>query len=190
MITAWGYEVDEYLPYLVDVDTFNAMTGGKHYGDARVEYALEAASQAVRNACGWHISPSLECTAHVTASGSKIELPANQVTAIDSVKVGETTLTEYEWSHLGVLRGCFPQNLDGVTVEYTAGYDVAAVPDLAMTVAGIVESVLTVSPGVSSESADGVSISYASSASSIAAAITSQQLAALAPYRLVSSHAA
>ena len=189
MITAWGYEVDE-LPNLIDVDTFNDMTGNKHAGDSRVEYALNAASQAVRNACGWHISPSLECTAKLTANGHTVKLPANQVNGITSVKVQGATITDYDWSHLGLVVGKFTPKLDGVEIEYTAGYDEEAVPDLAMTVSGIVEGVLTVAPGVASESADGVSISYSSTASSVAASITSQQLAALAPYRLVSSHAA
>ena len=71
-----------------------------------------------------------------------------------------------------------------------AGFDADAVPDLKEAVRSIAEGVLSVAAGVNSESADGVSISYSANASSIAAALTEQQRSALAPYRLVVSHAA
>lgn len=187
MMTAWGYEVEDELAPLLDAETFEVMTGGKYVGDSRVEYALAAASQAVRNACGWHISPSMSCTANVTASGRMVKLPANYVS--DVASVGD--LESFEWSRKGVIvADCLPRGLDGVAVAYTAGYDAEAVPDLTMTIAGIVEGVMAVAPGVASESADGVSISYSATASSVANSLTSQQMAALAPYKLVSSHAA
>ena len=60
MRTAWGYDVDDLAP-LLSVEAFNTMTGGIYAGNDRVESALVAASQAIRNYCGWHICPSLEC---------------------------------------------------------------------------------------------------------------------------------
>ena len=79
---------------------------------------------------------------------------------------------------------------NGIEVEYDAGYDPEAVPDLAETVSAIAAGVLSVASGVTSESADGVTISYSSSAASIAASLTSQQRSALEPYKVVGSHAA
>lgn len=197
MFTPWGYTVDDYsIPPLMSVSDFDSMTGGKYSGDLRVSQAIEAASQAVRNACGWHISPSLSCTAKLTASGKLAKLPAGYVSDVTSLKEDGASLTDgdYEWRHDGLIRCCnfrnFSQRWDGLEVEYEAGYDSEAVPDLANAVMGIAEGVLAVAPGVMSESADGVSISYSASAQSVAAALTSQQLAALAPYRLVSTHAA
>lgn len=125
-----------------------------------------------------------------------MKLPAGYVSAIKSVKEDGIDLRggQYEWRHDGLIRRSqfkiWSRAWDAIEVEYTAGYSVEAVPDLAEAIRAITEGVLAVSAGVTSESADGVSISYSSSASSIAAALTSSQKAALAAYKVVSSHAA
>lgn len=195
MLTAWGYEVDGSIPPLLSVEAFTTMTGGK-YDAVQSALALQAASQAVRTACGWHIAPSLECTARLTCEGKLAQLPANFVTEVASVTEDGEPLSsgQYEWRRDGLLRrACFANwtpTWGGVVVAYTAGLDADAAPDLAHAVLGIAEGVMAVSAGVASESADGVSISYSASAGSVAAALTDQQRLALAPYRLVSSHAA
>ena len=200
MLTAWGYEIDgAQLPPLLTVEAFDTMTGGKYAGDLRAASALGAASQAVRNVCGWHVSPSLECTAApLLVQPRLVALPANAVTSVESVtelgrELGEG---EYEWRGDGLLRRacfkCWPTSWNAVSVSYTAGYDAEAVPDLAEAVRTIAEGVIAIggTAGVRSESADGVTIAYNVDASSVAAALTDQQRAALAPYRLVMSHAA
>lgn len=195
MRTAWGYEVDS-VPPLLTLEQFNSMTGSVYAGNNRTESALLAASQAVRNYCGWHICPSLECKAYPTGGGKLLRLPAGYVSEIKSVYEDGKELREsqYEWRRDGLMRRTqftiWSCRWDAIEVDYTAGYDIAAVPDLAEAVRAITEGVLAVSAGVTSESADGVSISYSSSASSIAAALTSSQKAALAAYKVVSSHAA
>ena len=101
---------------------------------------------------------------------------------------------QYEWRHDGLLRRAqfrnWSSSWDAIEVEYTAGYSIEAAPDLAEAVRAIAEGVIAVSAGVTSESADGVSISYSANASSVAAALTSSQKAALAAYKVVSSHGA
>lgn len=204
MLTAWGYEIDESgIPPLLSVEAFDDMTGGRYAGDLHAAAALTAASQAIRNACGWHIAPSLQCTFTAQRIGDAdgrasrlFALPANAVTAVASVTEEGVLLDagEYDWARDGLMRRacfkCWPTRWNAVEVSYTAGYDTEAVPDLAEAVRAIAEGVLVVTVGVTSESADGVQMSYSSSASSIAAALTDQQRAALAPYRLVMSHAA
>lgn len=195
MRTAWGYDVDE-IPPLLSLERFNSMTGGAYMGNDRTESALLAASQAVRNYCGWHICPSMECKAYPTGGAKVAKLPAGYISGIKSVVEDGKELGggQYEWRRDGLLRRCqfltWSGGWDAIEVEYIAGYDIDAVPDLAEAVRAITESVLAVSAGVTSESADGVSISYSASASSIAAALTSSQKAALAAYKVVSSHAA
>lgn len=195
MRTAWGYEV-ENIPPLLRPEKFNSMTGNAYAGNTRTESALLAASQAVRNYCGWHICPSLECEAYLTGGSKLIKLPAGYVSEISSVSEDGEPLhgNQYEWRRDGLMRRTqfkiWTNKWDAIKVEYEAGYDIEAVPDLAEAVRAITEGVLAVSAGVTSESADGVSISYSSSASSIAAALTSSQKAALAAYKVVSSHAA
>ena len=156
MRTAWGYDVNELEP-LLSVEDFNDMTGGTYEDNDKAETALLAASQAVRNYCGWHIAPSLECTAYPVGGGKVIKLPAGYVSDIASITEDGTLLTDgkYEWRHNGLIRrACFKNWSNGwdvIEVIYTAGYDIDAVPDLAEAVRAITESVLAVSAGVISE---------------------------------------
>jgi len=192
MITAWGYEIDGNLPPLLDVEAFDSMTGGKYDG-VSAEQALSAASQAVRNYCGWHVSPILECTANPMPTRGMLRLPSNCVVDVESVTEHGVDVP-FEWLRLGLVRrtDCNPwsRSWGAIEVNYTAGLCCDAVPDLAEAVRSIAEGVLAVSAGVASESADGVSISYSANASSVASALTDQFKAALAPYKVVGSHAA
>lgn len=196
MFTPWGYQLEDELPPLVSADDFNAITGRSSTIDLEVLSVLNAVSQAIRNACGWHIAPSLDCIANLTASGKLVRLPAGYVSEISSLKENGVLLGagEFEWRHDGLLRRCcfknFVSTWDGIEVEYTAGYDLDAVPDLSHVVTEITNNIIALPKGVISESADGVSISYSMQAQSVANAMTEQFRAQLAPYRLVSSHAA
>lgn len=196
MRTAWGYDVDGAINPIITVSQFNALTGDTYSSNPRVEAAINAASQAIRNHCGWHICPAMTCTAYPAGGTVVSRLPASYVSAINSVTEDGTTLTtdDYQWRRDGLLKRAYPykwsETWDAVVVEYVAGYSVDAVPDLIEAVVSIASGVLTVTAGVMSESADGVSISYASSASSIASSLTSAQKSALEPYKVVGSHAA
>ena len=121
-----------------------------------------------------------------------MRLPAAYVSTVMAVTESGEEVSDYEWRSDGLLRREeeWSDKWSQVKVEYTAGYDVAAVPDLAEAVCSIASGVLSVSAGVSSESADGVTVSYRQDAASIAASLTSQQKSALEPYKVVSSHAA
>ena len=192
MRTAWGYDVEDELPPILSVGQFLDMTGGEP--SERIISALNAASQAIRNYCGWHICPAIECTANPVGGAYVAKLPAGYVSSITSITENGVTLgsSDYQWRKDGLIKKAVPWSdaWDGIEAVYTAGYDSEALPDLAEAVCAIASGVLAVAPGVASESADGVSISYSASASSIAAALTSQQKNALEPYKLRSSHAA
>ena len=192
MRTVWGYDVSETLQPIISVSEFNSITGGKYIDDERIEAAINAASQAIRNYCGWHVCPSLTCTANPVGGATVARLPAAYVSSITSVSENGVAVTDYEWRKDGLLKREYPwtSKYDAIEVVYKAGYDVSAVPDLVEAVCSIVSGVLAVSAGVTAESADGVSISYSASAASIAAGLTSTQKAALTMYKAVSSHAA
>lgn len=198
MRTVWGYEVSGNIDPIISVEEFNRITGNAYSGNAdKVQAALKAASQAIRNYCGWHVSPSLACKAHPTGGAVVIKLPAGFVSNIQSVKEDGETLdgdSDFEWREDGLLKRAYPErwsnSWNAIEVEYTAGYDAAAVPDLVEAVCSIAAGVLAVSAGITSESADGVSVSYNANASSIAESLTSGQKSALAIYKVVSSHAA
>ena len=196
MRTAWGYDVTGDLGPILSKSDFNQMTGGIYTNNPRVEAALKAATQAIRNYCGWHISPTMSCTAEPNGGSQVLRLPATYVSAISGITEEGQALSssEYQWRKDGLIRKAslhrWSDNWGGISVSYTAGYPADAVPDLAEAVCAITAGVLAVSAGVVSESADGVSISYSASASSIAAGLTSQQKSALMPYKVVDSHAA
>ncbi len=196
MHTPWGYEVSGALPALLDAEKFAEMTGNRHSGDIRVQHALDAASAAVRGRCGWHVSPSVECIARVTAQGRMAVLPARFVTAVSSVSDGGTALGggEYEARSDGLLRRCcfkiWCPSWEAVKVTYTAGFEQSECADLLDVVAHLAEVALNSSSGVLSESAGGVSVSYDTSTQDIAAALEGRGIASiLSSYRLVSAHA-
>ena len=192
MRTAWGYDVSSAIDPIISVDDFHAATNYAYQNNPRVPEALKAASQAIRNTCGWHVTPSLTCTASPAGGAAVLRLPAAYVSAISSVKENGETVDDYEWREDGLIRRPYPwtPKWQGILVTYTAGYSVDAVQDLVEAVCSITSGVLSVSPGVSNESADGVSVSYSSSAASVANSLTSQMTSALEPYKVVSSHAA
>lgn len=195
MHTPWGYEVDS-LPPLVDVTSFDAATGSRFAGDLRAQQAIAAASAAIRNECGWHVSPVLACRAVLTPDGRLARMPAKMVESVESVFDHGQELAEgqYEWRRDGLLRrACFCNwkcGWGGIEVAYTAGFEPCAVQDLASACIHIAEAVLAVPAGIASEAAGGVSVSYSAAASSVAASMAAGMRGTLAPYRLVSSHAA
>lgn len=195
MRTPWGYEADN-LPPIITEEKFHEITDCAYIYNPRIRSALMAASQAIRNYCGWHICPSAQCTAYLTGGAIVAKLPAGYVSTVTSVTEDGVALTagDYEWRRDGLLKRAFPHKWsdkwDGIEVAYTAGYELDAVPDLAEAICAITAGVLSVSAGVISESADGVSISYSQSASSIAAGLTAAQKSALEAYKVVNAHGA
>lgn len=195
MRTPWGYSVDNLEP-IITLEDFHALTGNAYIDNPRAEAAIAAASQAVRNHCGWHVCPSLTCTAYPAGGTIIAKLPAGYVSEVVGITENSAALSDadYQWRRDGLIKRAFPykwtDKWDGIEATYKAGYDIDAVPDLAETVCSIVAGVLAVTAGVTSESADGVSISYSKSASSVAAGLTEQQRSALSAYKVVSSHGA
>lgn len=193
MLTPWGYEVDE-LPDLITVSDFNAATNNRYAGDARIEPAIAAASAAIRAYCGWHVAPVLDCSITLDGEAGDIWLPTNALASVTSAKVGGEDVTVDGSNRRGRVRLAHKAcGLGNVEVGYTAGYDVAACPDLmGVVVQRVMASVAMTTYGVSQETAGGVSISYSGSAlSDLGSAFLPDSVkAALSTYRLVRSHAA
>ena len=68
MRTPWGYEAEDLGP-IITLNQFHAITDCAYMDNPRVESALLAASQAIRNYCGWHISPSVKVSSSGGVSG-------------------------------------------------------------------------------------------------------------------------
>lgn len=193
MLTPWGYEVDE-LPDLITVSDFNAATNNRYAGDARIEPAIAAASAAIRAYCGWHVAPVLDCSITLDGEAGDIWLPTNALASVTSAKVGGEDVTVTGSNRRGRVRLAHKTcGLGNVAIDYVAGYDVAACPDLmGVVVQRVMASVAMTTYGVSQETAGGVSISYSGSAlSDLGSAFLPDSVkAALSTYRLVRSHAA
>lgn len=193
MLTPWGYEVDE-LPDLITVSDFNAATNDRYAGDARIEPAIAAASAAIRAYCGWHVAPVLDCSITLDGEAGDIWLPTNALASVTSAKVGGEDVTVTGSNRRGRVRLAHKTcGLGNVAIDYVAGYDVAACPDLmGVVVQRVMASVAMTTYGVSQETAGGVSISYSGSAlSDLGSAFLPDSVkAALSTYRLVRSHAA
>lgn len=196
MRTPWGYDVDDQIEPIITRRCFDHFTGGAYASNPRVDSAIAAASQAIRNYCGWHITPALDCTASPSGGSAVMRLPASYVSAITQITEDgvEVDSAGYRWRADGLVKRTAPHiwspEWGALEVKYTAGYSEDAVPDLVEAVCSVAAGVISVSPGVVSESADGVAVSYSVNASSIAAALTSAQKNALEPYKVVGSHAA
>lgn len=193
MLTPWGYEV-ESLPDLITVSDFNAATNGRFAGDARVEPAISAASAAIRAYCGWHVAPVLDCSITLDGEAGDVWLPTNALASVTSAKVDGADVVVDGFNRRGRVRLASKTcGLGNVEVGYTAGYDVAACPDLmGVVVQRVISTVAMTTYGVSQETAGGVSISYSGSALSDrgSAFVPDDVKAALSTYRLVRSHAA
>ena len=193
MLTPWGYEVDE-LPDLITVSDFNEATNNRYAGDARIEPAIASASAAIRAYCGWHVAPVLDCSITLDGEAGDIWLPTNALASVTSAKVGGEDVTVTGSNRRGRVRLAHKTcGLGNVAIDYVAGYDVAACPDLmGVVVQRVMASVAMTTYGVSQETAGGVSISYSGSAlSDLGSAFLPDSVkAALSTYRLVRSHAA
>ena len=186
-LSPWGYIIDsENFPDLINTTDFASYTGGKYGTDSRISPNISSASSAIRNFCGWHISPSLDCGMLYNVHDLRdafvgpdllIQLPATFVTNVSKVVLGAVwDSVEDDWRGElvdddridfgmggGLVRIYDVGHLDRkskIFVRYTAGYDddfIASVQEIAC--ASVVRA-LTNTNGVVSEAAGGVSVSY------------------------------
>ena len=204
LITSWGYTIPnaDTLADLISAEEFNALTASKYAGDTRIASVITAASMAVRDYCGWHVSPSQACSfserllygnGRIKRSGPDflIQLPAAYVTAVSAVTIGGEAWTDFSFEPNGLLRlfDVYDHKLTRKTeivVTYTAGIPTELMDSIKELIAGRVSRALTMTNGVASESAGGVSVSYTQNWSSGggAGALQSTDVETLEPYKL------
>lgn len=203
LMTTWGYTLTDVnaLPSILNVIEFDQFTADKYLGDNRSYVNIQAAEAAIRDYCGWHVSPSLACELSTTFFDKRvsahargvvfIQLPATFVTAVSSITIGGTTYTTYVLDSNGMLRVYDVDYTDlkeysPIVVDYTAGYTDGMVAGLKELIAHRVTHALSSTSGVQSESAGGVSITYNASwtNSSRATALADDNKEVLAPYKL------
>lgn len=193
-MTPWGYTVAGSLTDLMTVAEFNALTANRWASDPMLETTLAAASQAIRDYCGWHVAPAAVCVAGCYGGGRLLHLPFRGIQGNVTVTVGGETLDSscYAMDPRGMgsvyrTDGCCWPTLDRapVTVTATAGYDVSTLPLVAQVLVQLVGSSLTAPIGVKEEHAGQVGITY-NAPGGIAGGITltDRDMACLNPYRV------
>ena len=193
LLTNWGYTIENTasLPDLMTVAEFNALTGNKFAGDARVSSLLASAQIAIRNFCGWHLYPSLPCKFEADSINVSrcIQHPSRFVSGVESVMFKDEPVLDYHVKSNGLVfldGSVLGKSWNDVVVNFTSGLGDSQIGALKEILAGPIANALTNSYGVQSESAGGVSITYslnwASNAS--ASSITDPLIAALAPYKV------
>ena len=183
-LSPWGYIMDtESLPSFISENDFTIFTNRKFADDTRIPVVIPSASEAIRNYCGWHISPSLTCGMIYNVRDLRdafvgpdllIQLPATYVTGIQKIVLnavlnpstglyeGDET-DDYEIGMGdGLLRIYDVGNLNRksrIFIKYTAGFTdtPSAIKELT---ADRVSHAVTNPYGVNSEAAGGVSVSY------------------------------
>lgn len=178
ILTNWGYTLTELneLPEMLSENEFAVFTANKYAGDIRTPAEIRAACSAIRNYVGWHLYPSAACrmeetilneNGRVKRSGYDlmIQLPAKFVTAVSSVLIGEDEIDDFSFDQNGILHvfdvnySCISRKTK-ITVEYTAGITDQMLDAIQELIAHRVTHALAVPPGVTSEAAGGVSITY------------------------------
>ena len=201
MITNWGYTLTdtESLEDMLSVDEFTTFSGGRYSSDTeRVEAEISAASAAIRNYVGWHLSPALPCELstfaldrRVTHVGTDImiQLPARIVQSVESVTIDGTEYTDYYCDPNGILRVFDVGTVDRkglIVVDYTAGLDAGMMAPIKELFAHRVTHAIAVPAGVTSEAAGGVSVTYNANwiNNSRATALVADNREVLIPYRV------
>lgn len=150
--------------------------------------ALDIASQAIRDHCGWNISQETVIGKVLDCDGSRsLWLPTLLLTALGPVVENGVTLTVlsgYDWTEYGrVIRaGRWPNQARSVTVTYTHGY--ATVPNSVKGVCLTVAGRMYQNPdALRSYTVGGVSESYSTTAGS-SGALYDDEFTALEKYKL------
>ncbi|WP_461371825.1 hypothetical protein [Candidatus Darwinibacter acetoxidans] len=183
-------EASEFPPLLTGNQLAESSGGALKIGDPRLEAVANAASEAVRRYCRWHVTPVVEETVVLDGTGGKVlQLPSMRVWDVSEVKIGGTVVPpdQYAWSAAGLLElhgGLggwreFPRVFRVVEVTFTHGYHQA--PDLVAVAAQIGRFALASPMGRTREQAGQIAVTWGASQG---LAWTEGNLAIMAPYRL------
>lgn len=209
-LSPWGYIIDaETLPDFLTFGEFNNFTNGKFGADMRIMSNIPAATESIRNYCGWHIAPSLTCGMLYNVRDLRdafvgpdllVQLPSTYVTSVEKVVVNAVwnantndwdgdVVTDYDIGMgTGLLRLYDVGYLDRkskIFIKFVSGYENAPASIKGLTADCISHSVAN-SYGVSSESAGGVSVSYSGvwAGMSASSSLPSETKEVLEAYRL------
>ena len=208
-LTPWGYTVDaETIPDFITTVDFANYTANKFGNDTRIAANIPSATQAIRNYCGWHISPSLLCGMVYRVADLRdafvardllIQLPATFVSGVSKIVVNAVlneltgeyegdVVTDYDLDNSGLLRIYDVNVCDRkakIFIKYTAGLPNSQISAIKELTAHRVTHAVSSPYGVMSEAAGGVSVTYAASwaGNTRSTALPDDNREVLEPYR-------
>ena len=157
--TPWFYSVSE-LPPLITVDEFNRITGGVMSAtSSQLEAKIAGVSAAIRDWCGWHVSPVLDCSITTESEGNLLVLPVMFLREIDRFEV-QRSACEVQFKSNGLVRlahGFFPDAWASIECDFKAGVESAVLAEI---VAQIASNALVAAPGIAEEHAGSVGATY------------------------------
>lgn len=146
---------------------------------------IEAATQAIRDYCGWHVAPPQEDTLTLDGTGTDtILLPSRLVVDVTQVKIRGEELPEssYEWSTIGALRrlnGVWPNSYRSIEVTLKHGFtDMSVLADVVESIAARVR--MDATGAVSTQRAGTQQVSFF--AGSTGGGLMASEKERLAPY--------
>lgn len=167
---------------------------------------LDAATNAVRGYCGWHIAPQITETIRVDGSGTnRLLIPSGHVVEITECLNDGTAvdLESLDWSEVGILAARhtaggpywyregvaaagFTRKYRGVQITLTHGYPPEEVPDVVQLIQGVAARArMSAGGNVVQQRAGTQAVTFASSGGAVASLpLLAQEKELLAPYKL------
>lgn len=146
----------------------------------------EAAEQAVRRYCGWHVAPLITETFRLDGHGSSVvKLPTLALDDVLSVRVAgrEVPVEQVRWSTNGLLQLPSPAPREFGAIEVTAKHGFEDTTDIGALVASIRDRSTNMPAGVTRKQIGDVSVSYGG-LDERGVRLFASEREALAPYRL------
>lgn len=174
---------DGLTPIVTPEQVAQASGGKISSQDSRLPSLIEGATDGIRLACGWHVTPVITETLTLDGTGGQVmQLPSGLVRDVKEVKV-DGVAVDVDWSADGMIeirQGRFPARFRSVQVTLTHGYPAAPV-----VAAVLIQAVLgaAASPmGATREQAGQVAVSWARQGLTLSL----DDMALLRPYTLQS----
>lgn len=154
---------------------------------SNIDLLLDAASNAIRRAAGWHITPTVQETFILDGSGcGDLHAPTLNMQSVISARVAGQSVepSGIHWSATGYLRrpGGWSDQLRGVELVAVHGYPHA--PELVEMVCRMVARTVADSRSVAKEQAGGVSVEYREQSASVSLLLLKYEQDQLAGYKL------
>lgn len=144
--------------------------------EPRITGALAGVSAAIRNYCGWHITPVVTQELVLDGPGGRLlNLPTNLLTGITALTEDGVLLvdnTDFRWSADGSVKrkGCtWSDDFRIITATIVHGY--AEAPDVKRVALAVVARELSSPTGATREQAGAVSISWALSSAGVSGGV-------------------